>query len=202
VKSFLYEFIYRMGAPWDRVGVRKDLIDLVESGRVDANRYPRSVDLGCGSGANAVYLAEHGFASHGVDFSPVAIEQARQRASGAGVEVELVVGDLTAGSVPGLEGPFDLLVDFGTLDDLRGDKRRAMAGLITSLARPGSVFLEWCFYGETEELPRFSFKGPSRMYHIAPGELDELFGDSWEIEPFSRNEEWLNACFLLTRRAG
>lgn len=201
MRSWVYDLIYRVGAPWDRVGVRTDLISIVETGRVDPLRYPKSVDLGCGSGANAVYLAKQGFMSFGVDYSPVAIAQARHRAGEAGVEPNFVVGDLTGDFIPDLDGPFDLLVDFGTLDDLRGDDRRAMARLVTSLSRPGSLFLEWCFYGEAKELPRFSFKGTSRMSHIAPGELEELFGESWDIEPYSRNEEWRNACFLLTRRA-
>lgn len=200
MKPWIYDTIYRFGAPWDGVGVRGDLIDLITSGLVDPDRYPRSIDLGCGTGANVVYLAEQGFESHGVDYSRVALDKARQRAGDAGVDVDLIVGDLTGGSVPGLEGSFDFLVDFGTLDDLRGTNRVAMARLATDLARPGARFLEWCFYGETEQLPRFSFRGTSRMSHIAPGELEELFGDSWVVEPFSANPQWRSACFLLTRR--
>jgi SAM-dependent methyltransferase len=200
VKSWLYDTMYRFGAPWDGVGVREDLIELIKSGLVDPDRYPRSIDLGCGTGANVVYLAEQGFDSHGVDYSRIAIDKARARAADAGVDVGLVVGDLTARSLPGLEGSFDFLVDFGTLDDLRGRDRVAMARLATDLARPGACFLEWCFYGETATLPRFSFRGTSRFSHIAPGELDELFGDSWAVEPFSSDPRWRTACFLLTRR--
>jgi SAM-dependent methyltransferase len=153
VKSWLYDTMYRFGAPWDGVGVREDLIELIKSGLVDPDRYPRSIDLGCGTGANVVYLAEQGFDSHGVDYSRIAIDKARARAADAGVDVGLVVGDLTARSLPGLEGSFDFLVDFGTLDDLRGRDRVAMARLATDLARPGACFLEWCFYGETATLP-------------------------------------------------
>lgn len=193
-----YDWMYRVWAPWDKVGVRQDLRDLLARGDVHPESYPRSIDLGCGTGANVVYLAQEGFDSHGVDFSEVAIAKARRRAATAGVRASLVVGDLTAPSIPRIEGPFDFLVDFGTLDDLRGEKRRAMASTITRLSRPGSKFLEFCFYGVTEELPRFSFKGTSKLSHIAPGELDELF-PQWTVEPFSSNPEWRIACFLLTR---
>jgi SAM-dependent methyltransferase len=199
MRSWMYDWAYRVGAPWDWIGVRQDLIKVLESGAVDPSRHPRSIDLGCGTGANAVYLAEQGFDSHGVDYSRVAIEKARQRAESSGVSVDFREADLTAGSLPGLPGPFDFIVDFGTLDDLRGVNRLSMANLITSITKPGSRFLEWCFYGETEELPRFSFKGTSQMSHIAPGELDELFGEAWTIETVSMNDEWRNACFLLTR---
>lgn len=199
VTSRVYDWMYRLWAPWDAVGVRRDLVDLLESGRVDAARYPRAIDLGCGTGANVVYLASLGFDSWGVDFSEVALEKAEARASEAGVEATFVLGDLTAERIDGVEGPFDLIVDFGTLDDLRGGNREAMARMVTRLSRPGTLFLEYCFYGETEELPWISFKGTSKMSHIAPGELETLF-DDWETEPFSANEEWKVASFLLTRR--
>lgn len=199
MRAAAYDLMYRTWAPWDRTGVRQDLIDLLASGEVDPRRYPRSLDLGCGTGANVVHLAEQGFDSYGVDFSAVALDKARARAERADVNATFVKGDLTATAIPGLEGHFDFLLDFGTLDDLRGTARQEMAALVTSLARPGARFLEWCFYGETEELPLISFKGTSKMTHIAPGELEKLFGRAWDMIPFSSNEEWRTACFLLTR---
>jgi SAM-dependent methyltransferase len=200
VGARVYDLLYRYWAPWDRIGVRSDLIELVESGRVDAHRYPRAVDLGCGSGANVVYLASLGFEAWGVDFSEIALEQAGRRADIAGVDATFVHGDLTAESIEGVDGQFDLIVDFGTLDDLRGGSREAMARTVTRLSRPGTVFLEYCFYGVTAELPWISFKGTSRMSHIAPGELEDLFGEFWDVEPLSMNDEWRVATFLLTRR--
>lgn len=201
VSSRLYNTIYRVGAPWDSVGVREDLKELLDSGRIPVDQFPRTIDLGCGSGANVVHLAGLGYDSYGADFSPVALDQARERAVEAGVSDRCtwIEADLAGPSIGGI-GEFDLLIDFGTLDDLRPKNRNSMASLITSLARPGAVFLEWCFYGKTEELPWISFKGTSRMSHIAPGELDDLFGNEFEIEPFSENPEWRTACFMLTKR--
>jgi SAM-dependent methyltransferase len=200
VKARVYDWMYRIWAPWDSVGVRRGLRTLVEIGVIYPASYPRTIDLGCGTGANVVYLAKQGFESHGVDFSEAAIAKARRRAEEAGVEVNLVVGDLTAPSIEGVEGPYDFLLDFGTLDDLRGEAREKMAATVTRLSRPGSRYLEYCFYGITEELPRFSFKGPSRFSHIAPGELEDLYGESWDIEKLSEDAEWRVATFLLTRR--
>jgi len=200
VKARAYDWMYRIWAPWDSVGVRRGLRTLVETGVIYPGAYPRTIDLGCGTGANVVYLAKQGFESHGVDFSEVAIAKARRRAEEAGVEANLVVGDLTAPSIDGIEGPYDFLLDFGTLDDLRGEAREKMAAMITRLSRPGTKYLEYCFYGVTEELPRFSFRGTSRFSHIAPGELEDLFGESWDIEKLSEDTEWRVATFLLTRR--
>ena len=195
-----YDLAYRYWAPWDKVGLRKDLVALLESGRVDPDRYPRVIDLGCGTGANVVHLAGNGYEAWGVDFSEVAIRKARERAAAAGVSARFVIGDLTATSIDGVAGPFDLIIDFGTLDDLRGEDRMAMARTVTRLSRPGSLYLEYCFFGVTEELPRVSFTGTSTMSHIAPGELEELFGPEWDVEPFASYEDWKIAVFLLTRQ--
>lgn len=200
VRAAVYNWMYRVWAPWDAAGVRQDLKDLLASGRVNPEDHPRAIDLGCGTGANVVHLASLGFDSWGVDFSEIALRKGEDRARQAGVDATFVRGDLTTDSIEGVEGPFDLIIDFGTLDDLKGEARPAMARTVTRLSRPGSVFLEYCFYGETDELPWISFRGTSKMTHIAPGELESLFGDQWEIEPFSSNEEWRVATFLLTRR--
>ncbi len=200
VSARVYDWAYRVWAPWDSMGVRRDLVDLLERGDVDPDRYPRSIDLGCGTGANVVHLAGVGFDSWGVDFSEIAIRKAQGRAAAAGLDAHFVVGDLTAPSIAGIEGTFDFLIDFGTLDDLRGESRAAMADTVTRLARPEARFLEYCFYGETEELPLISFRGTSKLSHIAPGELDELFGRHWDVEPFSRDDDWKVAAFLLTRK--
>jgi SAM-dependent methyltransferase len=54
----------------------------------------RALDVACGSGRNAVWLAAHGWRVTGVDFSGVALEQARGLAAERGVEVEWVHADL------------------------------------------------------------------------------------------------------------
>ena len=198
MRRWAYDLMYRVWAPWDAVGVREDLRELLESGRVTPHSHPRAVDLGCGTGANAVYLAEHGFEVVGVDFSPVALAKARARAAQAGVRCQFVAGDLTA-ELPGLGGSFDLVLDFGTLDDLAPAGRRAMADNVRRLTRPGSLFVFWCFYADPATLPRFSVTGPSRAVPvIRPGEEEDLFGDAFAIEEISRSDR--TACFLLTRR--
>jgi SAM-dependent methyltransferase len=198
VKRWAYDLMYRVWAPWDAVGVRDDLRTLVDSGRVTPHSHHRAVDLGCGTGANAVYLAEHGFEVVGVDFSPVALAKAERRARQTGVSCRFVAGDLT-GDLTDLDGTFDLVLDFGTLDDLAPAGRRAMADNVRRLTTPGALFLFWCFYADPAALPRFSFTGPSRAVPvIRPGEEQDLFGDAFTIEPLSQADR--TACFLLTRR--
>ena len=134
--AWFYDLMYRFGAPWE-LGVRHELRTLVESGRLRPGPGDTAIDLGCGTGANTVFLAENGWTTTGVDFSPVATRKAAERATEAGVDITFVNGDLTAHAIPGAEGPFDLLLDYGTLDDLQGERRGQMAALMTRLAAPG-----------------------------------------------------------------
>lgn len=200
--SWFYDLIYRFGAPWE-IGVRTELRQLVEGGRLTPEPGDRAIDLGCGTGANTVYLAQQGWHTVGVDFSRTALDKAARKASkvDGALEIDFVRGDLTATAITGVQGPFQLLLDYGTLDDLKGDDRGRMANLITSLAAPGARFLLWCFFGPADELPRISFKGPSRLSPaIEPGEVERRFGQHWDIEhlpepaPATRT-----AAFLLTR---
>src|SRR5262249_26498882 len=68
----------------------------------------RALDLACGEGRNAVWLAERGWDVTGVDFSAVAIEKAHRLAAARGVEVEWIADDLMRFPFP--ESAFDLVV--------------------------------------------------------------------------------------------
>jgi SAM-dependent methyltransferase len=54
----------------------------------------RALDLACGEGRNAVWLAERGWRVTGIDFSDVALAKAQRLAASRGVEVDWVLGDV------------------------------------------------------------------------------------------------------------
>lgn len=177
-----YDLMYRTWAPWDAVGVREDL-----RRRVVAPAVPgvMALDVGCGTGANAVYLATLGYHVVGVDFSAVALARARERAGAAGVDdrCRFLEADLTA---PGLladhTGRFEVLVDASTVDDLDAAGRRVVADHLGRLARPGARLLMWCFYADRSALPPISFTGPSRLSAgLEPGEESMLLGRDFEV---------------------
>jgi SAM-dependent methyltransferase len=192
IGRFAYNVMYRFGAPWEGAD-RVELRALVADGRCapETLRRPgapvaRAIDLGCGAGGVSLELVEAGFAVTGVDFSSVALAKARAAAERRGLgpeRVTFVAGDLTAGKVQGVEGPFDLLVDYGTLDDLPDAGRDAMARYVTGLTRPGSRFFLFAFSGRPEDLPRLSFGGPSRAFPgLLPGEVERRFEPAFHVE--------------------
>lgn len=204
-----YDLLYRIGAArrsrgWDK-GTGQEVAELVGSGTLAPEALPRAVDLGCGTGANVLFLAERGFETVGVDFSTVAIDEARAAAEARGLSrrARFVVGDITAPEIPGVPGPFDLVVAYNTLQDLRGRARQAMAGTVRRLTLPGAKVVLWCYYARASDLPLLSFRGPSRLFPfvVTPGEERALFADAFDIERLPKPQEGSGfACFLLTRR--
>jgi SAM-dependent methyltransferase len=97
----------------------------------------RAIDLGCGSGANAVWLAQQGFNVVGVDFSPTAIDRARQRATDAGVAVQFHAADVLR--LPELGTTFKFFFDRGCYHVLRrSGQATCYVQVVKQLMAPGS----------------------------------------------------------------
>lgn len=202
MKSF-YEVTYRrFRAPWD-IGPREELVALVEAGRLKPCRV---IDLGSGTASNCIYLARRGFEITGVDYAVSAIELGRKRAREAGVSVNFIVDDLT--NLRNVQGTFDLLVDYGTLDDLIPHDRDRYVRNILPLTHPGSQFLLYCFEWPLRRweraLLRMSFFGAMAL---EPGEVEARFGDHFEIERIAGKTDYSRwppgyAVYLMTKKGG
>ena len=106
----------------------------------------RAVDLGCGNGRNAIFLARRGFVVEGVDYSQKAIDWAGERVREAGVAVRL-----RCQSVFALEyeaGSCDLVYDSGCFHHIPPHRRRTYVELVTEALRPGGWFGLTCFRPE------------------------------------------------------
>jgi len=96
----------------------------------------RALDVACGEGRNAIWLAEQGWLVTGVDFSPVALTKARALAAERGVEVEWVEAELTTWDPP---TGFDLVVVLYL--QLPRDLRRPVLGRMAACVAPGGTLL-------------------------------------------------------------
>ncbi len=195
--KWFYEVIYRyFRAPWD-VPAREELVSLVESGRI---KPCRTIDLGCGTGENAIYLAQKGFDVTGLDYAEAAIEKARGRAKVAGVRANFIVDDLT--HLRHVAAPFDFLLDYGVLDDLRPRQRRLYLDNILPLTHPGSRYLLWGF-----EYPMRWWEKLVPFFDVPfyTGEIDERFGPCFEITRIAGRVDYSKwppgyAAYLMTRK--
>jgi SAM-dependent methyltransferase len=142
--SASWKLLYRLGlTPWEHEHVEQPLRDLVEG---PAALPPgRALDLGCGTGRDAVYLAQHGWQVTGVDFVPQALARAVRRGAEAGVEVRWVQGDISAPDTLDLGPDHTLLVDLGCFHGLGPAQRQRAAEAITKAAASGATLLVFAF---------------------------------------------------------
>ena len=168
--SLRYRAMYRIGfTPWDQDHVPAELAALVEGSTALAPG--RALDLGCGTGTQAVYLAKHGWQVTGVDAVERALAQARRRAQAAGVNVRWMAGDVTQLTSLGLGDGFNLLHDRGCFHDLPDSARERYSRALSELAAPGATLLLMAFARGRRGV------GPS----ASEQEIRQRFGSSWEL---------------------
>ena len=167
-----YRLMYRLGfAPWERRNVAESWQPLFEG--PDALEPGRALDIGCGSGRDAVHLAGRGWQVTAVEFVDKALARAKQRAAEEGVEVRWVRGDVGELGRLGLEPGYSLLYDFGCIQGLSDSARRGAAAGLTELAAPGARLLLLAFKaGRRIMLPR----GMDREHLFA------LLGNGWDLQ--------------------
>ncbi len=103
-----WEDAYKTTPPWDVGRPQPAFVELVKAGELNSGNV---LDVGCGTGENALYLAEKGFAVIGVDLTNRAIAAARAKAAERKLKVDFRKGN--ALSLDFKEGVFDNVIDSG-----------------------------------------------------------------------------------------
>jgi SAM-dependent methyltransferase len=127
----------------------------------------RALDLACGAGRHALYLARLGWRVTAVDGSRVAVAELRREAGRLGLDIDARVADLEAGEFVIEPGAYDLICDFFYLE-------RALFPRIRAGVKPGGLFVA--------TLHRFD--GTPGPYLLQSGELREEFA-GWKILYYS-----------------
>ena len=110
------------------------LVEVVEG--PDALPPGRAVDLGSGTGRNAIYLARHGWDAVGVEMSGYAVDVARRKATAQRVAARFVQGDVTRLRDLDIGAPFNLFMDGGCYHTIPPGRRDAYAESVTAVAAP------------------------------------------------------------------
>jgi SAM-dependent methyltransferase len=177
--------IRRMGgdgpAEWD---ARYAEVDKVWSGNPNATLVTevaglppgRALDVGCGEGADAVWLARHGWDVTALDVSQVALERAALHAEQAGVRVRWIhAGLLDASLSPGV---FNLVsAQYPVLR--RSPKNEAERALLAAVA-PGGVLLVVHHADIDPEHARM--RGFDPADYVQPAQVASLLDDDWQLE--------------------
>lgn len=142
LKHLQYRTLYRLGfVPWDGHPIGKKLRELIEATDDTALAPSLALDIGCGTGDNTIYLAQHGWRTTGVDYVAQALDAARAKASEHGVDATFVRADVTRLSSANIGRDFGLIVDNGCLHGMNDDDRDAYVREVTALAAPESRLL-------------------------------------------------------------
>jgi SAM-dependent methyltransferase len=131
-----WDAMYRRGTPaWETGGPAGELVRVLDEGLIPPGT---ALEVGCGTGADAVCLAQHGFEVTAVEASPQAIERARHRARLEAAAVCFLLADVFE-FVKTAE-PFDLVYDAGFYHFIREDHLARYLDLLWRTTRPGSFY--------------------------------------------------------------
>jgi SAM-dependent methyltransferase len=150
-----FEERYKTGdTPWDHAIPDVNLINIVTRRPISKCR---ALDVGCGTGDNAIWLAKQDFSVIGCDISPTAIEEARKRAFAADVNCSFIVADFLSNRIPG--SSFGFVFDRGCLHSVgAGKERRRFAKNVSSHLEKGGLWLS--ITGNADEHREF---GPPQL---------------------------------------
>jgi ubiquinone/menaquinone biosynthesis C-methylase UbiE len=164
-----WEDVYRTAPPWDVGFPQPALVDLAKAGELN---HGGVLDVGCGTGENALYFASEGFTVTGLDLASRAIEAAKRKAVERRLEVDFRTGNVL--SLDFIESSFDNVVDSGLFHIFTDKDRPVYAREVARvLAKRGRYFM-LCF---SEKEPT-DWGGPRR---ITREEIEKTFSPAFKI---------------------
>lgn len=166
MSTLAYRMMYTVGlTPWDHGVVPTELAALV-----DPLPRGRALDVGCGTGTQALWLASQGWDVTGIDVVGKAIARARQRAAETGARAHFVLGDAARDELD-LGPPFSLIVDYGCLHSVADSVRDGIVRTYARHAAPGAKLVVFGFAPRRGPGP----KGASRE------ELERRLAAEWNL---------------------
>lgn len=161
-----FEQAYRDAkAPWDIGLPQPSLVEVADqvNGSV--------LDVGCGTGENAMFFAARGHDVVGVDYLPSPIERAKKKARERALNVRFAVHD--ALQLSELRRQFDNVIDCGLFHVFSDEDRDTYVGQLETVTHPGSILFLLCF---SDKEPGDA--GPRR---ISRDDLKTAFSSNWRL---------------------
>jgi len=138
----------------------------------------RALDVGCGEGADAIWLAQRGWAVTAVDISEVAVGRAQEAAERAGVTVEWVCEDVLETPLPA--GSFDLVsLQYPALAKTPGE--RGVRALLDAV-RPGGIVLAVYHDLDDEHQEHMKAQGFDPADYVLADDLARLLDEAFTVE--------------------
>ncbi|MFS0896043.1 class I SAM-dependent methyltransferase [Mycolicibacterium litorale] len=174
----MFESAYRGDAPefvgarppWSIGEPQPEIAALIEAGKFHGD----VLDAGCGEAATALYLAERGFTTVGLDLAPTGIELARAEAARRGLtNATFEVADIS--DFTGYDGRFGTIVDSTLFHSMPVELREGYQRSIVRAAAPGASYFVLVF--DAAGVPSM---GPANP--VTEDELRDVVGKYWQID--------------------
>jgi len=138
-----------------------------------------ALDVGCGEGADAIWLARHGWNVIAIDISDVALDRARKAAENAGpTSVEWLCGDALQTPLP--DRAFDLVsMQYPALPKSAGD---AAMRMLLDTVRPGGLLLVVYHDLDDEHREHMKSRGVDPSDYFGVDDIGRLLGDNFTVE--------------------
>lgn len=189
--------IYTSGQiPWDHPLPPPEALDMAVT--LPPGRF---LDLGCGFGRATLHLARLGWQADGVDFVPLAIEEARRRAEQAGLTDRARFYVDSVVTLTSLAGPYDWALDVGCAHAFGPDDWRRYHQRLLALVRPGGRYLLFAHLNEQETPPdqrRWADDDFIRALFSAGFKLDKAEYGQTQVRD---QAPWRSAWYWFTRVA-
>ena len=112
--------------------LRDEVLSMVNSAEIKTGSL--GLDLGCGAGNVAIFLAKNGYKMHGVDISKTAIQWAEETALQNRVDIQFKTMDITK-DISSLDKKYDFIVDSHCLHCIIGDDRKKLLNNIKAILK-------------------------------------------------------------------
>jgi SAM-dependent methyltransferase len=159
---------YRGSPPWDIGRPQAEFVRVAKEGGI----HGRVLDVGCGTGENAIFFSSLGHEAWGLDSAPLAIEKARRKAADRGVAVRFELGDALHLDVLGRR--FDTITDCGLFHVFSDDDRVDYVNSLKAALGRNGTYVMLCF---SDREPA-DWGGPRR---VSLTEIREAFSQGWRI---------------------
>jgi SAM-dependent methyltransferase len=137
-----------------------------------------ALDVGCGEGADAIWLARNGWTVTAVDISEVAVSRARAAAELAGAAVEWICGDVLHLALP--TASFALVsMQYPALPKAAGE---VAVGTLLDTVRPGGLLLAVYHDLDDEHREHMKSRGVDPVDYVGADDLRQLLGDDFTVE--------------------
>ncbi len=152
-----FHLLYReKRTPWDTGRPDHNLLRLVDDGSIAPGEI---IDIGCGTGTDAIWLARRGFTVTGIDLVPAPLEMATERTVAMGLECEFINRRFPGEDIP--NAPFDLAYDRGCFHSQKDSAARVeFARAVAAILRPQGRWIS--LVGSCDD-PAPATPGPPRL---------------------------------------